>query len=122
VPATRPCLGPAPNVACPTRALTRGGPRCQSCAQRFQRRKDARRPDRRSHAVIASNAELVSQHRATVGDWCPGIPTLRIGAHPSADLTADHIPAVAHGGDELGPRIVRCRSCNSKLGATVRRP
>jgi hypothetical protein len=117
---SRPCLGPAPGVACPARALVKGL-RCQSCAQRWQRRKDARRPARRTHAAIVSNAVLVAEYRATVGDWCPGIPELQVGAHPSADLTADHVPAVAHGGHELGLRVVRCRSCNSKLGATVRR-
>jgi 5-methylcytosine-specific restriction protein A len=116
MPATRPCLGPAPNVACPTRALTRGGPRCQSCAQRFQRRKDARRPERRSHAAIASNAELVAEHRATIGDWCPG---WKHPAHPSADLVADHIIPVSAGGSEFGERRVLCRSCNGRRQASL---
>jgi hypothetical protein len=118
--ASRPCLGPAPSVACPTRTLVQGS-RCQACAARWQRRKDARRPDRRTHAATVSNAVLVAEYRATVGDWCPGIPWLDVGAHPSADLTADHVRPVAQGGSEFGPRVVRCRSCNSKLGATVRR-
>ena len=118
--ARRPCLGPAPGTPCPTRVLV-NGPRCQSCAQQWRRRKEAQRPERRTHAAIKSNAELVAAHRLAHGDWCPGVRSLSIPAHPSADLTADHVPAVAHGGDELGPRMVRCRSCNSRLGATTRR-
>lgn len=116
------CLGPdqPAHRPCPGRRLTTGS-RCRGCTAEVQQRKDARRPERRTHAAIKSNAELVTAHRLAHGDWCPGIRHLGIPAHPSADLTADHVPAVAHGGDEFGPRVVRCRSCNSKLGATTRR-
>lgn len=58
--------------------------------------------------------ELVAAWVSENGWVCPG------GAgrppHPSRDLTADHIyPQVHHG--EAGPLVVRCRSCNSSLGA-----
>jgi 5-methylcytosine-specific restriction endonuclease McrA len=48
-----------------------------------------------------------------------------IAAYPSCelcgateDLTADHITAMANGGDPLGPLRVLCRSCNSRRGST----
>jgi hypothetical protein len=62
---------------------------------------------------------VVTEHRATIGDWCPGWE--RHGAHPSADLTADHVVEVAAGGAEHGPLVVRCRSCNAARSANVRR-
>ena len=47
-----------------------------------------------------------------------------IAAHPwcevcgaTEDLTADHVTAIANGGDPLGPLRVLCRSCNSRRGA-----
>jgi 5-methylcytosine-specific restriction protein A len=57
-------------------------------------------------------ADTVEQHRATQGDWCPGYG---IPAHPSFDLTADHVIARAHGGTG-GPLAVLCRQCNSRRG------
>jgi hypothetical protein len=98
--------------------LVRGA--CRPCATNRERAKAAKRPDRKSNAAKVSNAQLVSDHRATVGDWCPGWE--RQPAHPSADLVADHVIEVAAGGDELhARRVVRCRSCNSARSANVRR-
>jgi 5-methylcytosine-specific restriction protein A len=54
-------------------------------------------------------AAVVAAHRAEYGDWCPG---WQRPAHPSTDLTADHLLAVAAGGDEGGSLAVLCRSCN----------
>jgi hypothetical protein len=48
-----------------------------------------------------------------VGDWRPGWE--RRPAHPSADLTADHVREVARGGRPDGPLVVRC-------GVLQRRP
>jgi hypothetical protein len=54
-----------------------------------------------------------------VGDWCPGWE--RRPAHPSADLTADHVPEVAAGGRPDGRLVVRCRSCNGARSAHLNR-
>ncbi len=97
---------------------------CATCATARDKAKAkaAKRPLLRSNASKVSNAALVSEHRATIGDWCPGVPELRRPAHPSADLTADHVLEVAAGGSELhAHRVVRCRSCNSARSANVRR-
>ena len=95
--------------------LTPSGTRCADCerprARAAQRSKRQRRPyssrerDRRARAV--------AEWRATYGDWCPG---WQREAHPSSDLTADHVVPVASGGAEDGPLTVRCRSCNSARG------
>jgi hypothetical protein len=84
--------------------------------------KSARRPERKTEAAKRSNAELVSEWRATHGDWCPGIPAGQPEAHPAhpcADLVADHLLAVYLGGSEHGPRRVICRRSNSALGARL---
>lgn len=85
----------------------------------LERIKAAKRPERRTEAAMRSNRELVADHRATIGDWCPGWE--RQPGHQSADLVADHVTEVAAGGREDGDRIVRCRSCNSARSANVRR-
>ena len=48
--------------------------------------------------------------------WC-------VDCGATADLTADHLVPLALGGQRLDPAnvAVRCRSCNSRRGATVRR-
>jgi 5-methylcytosine-specific restriction protein A len=105
---------PRPCLDC--RRLTSSGPRCADCerprARQTQQRKRAVRPyttaEKRRRA--AAVAEWVSTH----GQWCPG---WQREAHPSSDLVADHIAAVAAGGPESGPLRVLCRSCNSARGA-----
>ena len=47
------------------------------------------------------------------GDWCPGDETHE--AHPSGDLTADHIYPRSDYGDN-GPLRVLCRAANSRRG------
>jgi hypothetical protein len=56
-------------------------------------------------------ARVVADHRAMVGDWCPGWSGQP--AHLTADLTADHVKEVAAGGKPSGKLVVRCRSCNA---------
>jgi hypothetical protein len=67
--------------------------------------------------LVTETFRVVADHRVLVRDWCPGWE--RRPAHPSADLTADHIREVARGGDPYGPLVVRCRSCNAARSARV---
>jgi hypothetical protein len=90
----------------------RGKPRCRDCHAKVDQLKQVRRPDLHSDAKERERRrQVVADHRAIVGDWCPGWE--RHGAHPSADLTADHVAEVGRGADPGGPLVVRCRSCNS---------
>lgn len=56
-------------------------------------------------------ARVVSEHRATYGNWCPGWGR---PPHPATNLAADHIVEVAIGGDEYGPLAVLCTGCNGR--------
>jgi 5-methylcytosine-specific restriction protein A len=108
----RTCLG------CGT--LVRGKTRCVDCQRARDlaksRAKAARRPDLHADAhERRRRARVVADHRAIVGDWCPGWE--RKPAHPSADLTADHVREVGRGGRPDGPLVVRCRSCNAARSA-----
>jgi 5-methylcytosine-specific restriction enzyme A len=96
--------------------------RCPRCEALRERAKVAARPGRKSYAETKRRREAVAAHRATVGDWCPGVPKLGRPAHPSANLSADHAVEVAAGGPESGPLVVRCGPCNSARSANVRRP
>jgi 5-methylcytosine-specific restriction enzyme A len=103
---------------CP--ALVRGRPRCTDCQRPRDRARDrrraARRPDLHNDAAERKRrAAVVADHRALIGDWCPGWE--RRLAHPSADLTADHVREVAAGGRPDGRLVVRCRSCNAARSA-----
>jgi hypothetical protein len=100
----RPCLGCGRAV--------RGKPRCRDCYTIHDRAKRAQRPDMRTYAETERRRRLVADHRATVGDWCPGLAAHP--AHPSADLVADHVVEVAAGGPAAGPLRVLCRSENSR--------
>jgi hypothetical protein len=73
----------------------------------------------RSHEETERRRRLVADHRATVGDWCPGLGDHP--AHPSADLVADHVVEVAGGGPEAGPLRVLCREENGRRSARVLR-
>jgi hypothetical protein len=95
----------------------RGKPRCNDCKRDRDRAKHARRPDMRSHEETERRRRLVADHRATIGDWCPGLAGHP--AHPSADLVADHVVEVAAGGPEAGPLRVLCRSENGRRSARV---
>jgi hypothetical protein len=105
----RACLGCGKQV--------RGKTRCRDCQGTQDRAKQARRPERRTYSKTERRRRLVADHRATVGDWCPGLGDHP--AHPSADLTADHVVEVAAGGLESGPLRVLCRSENSRRSAQV---
>jgi hypothetical protein len=106
---TRPCLNCGKAV--------RGKPRCTDCATTHERAKRARRPDLDDHHERERRRRLVADHRATVGDWCPGLEDHP--AHPSADLTADHVVEVAVSGLATGPLRVLCRQENGRRSARV---
>lgn len=74
-----------------------------------------RRPDYTS-AERQRRAQAVAAWRAEHGDWCPG---WGVAAHPSTDLTADHVIPVAAGGGEGGALTVLCRPCNGRKGSNA---
>jgi 5-methylcytosine-specific restriction protein A len=106
----RPCLdcgALSRKTRCPTH--DRGNNRATAAHQRAKR---AKRPytyaeQQRRKAVVDAWVELY-------GYVCPG---WRVPPHPSRDLTADHIDAVAVTRDESGPLSVLCRSCNGRKAA-----
>jgi hypothetical protein len=71
----------------------------------------------RTYQETERRRRLVADHRARVGDWCPGLGDHP--AHPSADLVADHVVEVAAGGPEAGPLRVLCRAENGRRSARV---
>ena len=94
----------------------RGKPRCRDCQARKDRAKAAKRPDLHNDARERERRRrVVADHPAMVGDWCPGWQGRP--AHPSADLTADHVREIAAGGRVDGPLVVRCRGCNAARSA-----
>ena len=97
----------------------RGKPRCRDCYAIHDRAKRAKRPTMSTYQEKERRRRAVADHRATVGDWCPGVPELGRGAHPAANLSADHLLEVAAGGLESGPLVVRCVPCNSARSARV---
>ena len=105
----RPCLDCGKQV--------RGKPRCRDCHARIDQAKRAKRPDLDDRHERERRRRLVADHRATVGDWCPGLEDHP--AHPSADLVADHVIEVAIGGLAAGPLRVLCRSENSRRSARI---
>jgi 5-methylcytosine-specific restriction protein A len=107
----RPCLDCGKQV--------RGKPRCRDCQAVHHRAKRAKRPDLDNRQERERRRRLVADHRATVGDWCPGLEDHP--AHPSADLTADHVVEVAISGLTTGPLRVLCRSENSRRSANLLR-
>ena len=61
----RPCLG--------CKRPVRGKPRCVDCQRVKDLAKRAKRPDlHNDHAERRRRAMVVADHRAIVGDWCPG--------------------------------------------------
>jgi 5-methylcytosine-specific restriction enzyme A len=105
----RPCLDCAKPV--------RGKPRCRDCQATRDKAKAAKRPDLNNRRERERRRRLVADHRAEVGDWCPGIEDHP--AHPSADLVADHVIEVAIGGLASGPLRVLCRQENSRRSANL---
>jgi hypothetical protein len=106
---TRPCLDCGKAV--------RGKPRCRDCHAKVEQVKRAKRPDLDDHHERERRRRLVADHRATVGDWCPGLEDHP--AHPSADLVADHVVEVAVSGLTTGPLRVLCRQENGRRSARV---
>jgi 5-methylcytosine-specific restriction protein A len=108
----RPCLGCG--------RIIRGKARCRDCQATQDQPKRARRPDLHNDAAERRRRErVVADHRALLGDWCPGWAGRP--AHPAADLTADHVKEVAKGGHPGGRLVVRCRSCNAARSAHLAR-
>jgi 5-methylcytosine-specific restriction enzyme A len=105
----RPCLDCGKQV--------RGKPRCRDCTANLEQAKRARRPDLDDRAERERRRRLVADHRANVGDWCPGLEDHP--AHPSADLVADHVIEVAISGLATGPLRVLCRQENGRRSARV---
>jgi hypothetical protein len=103
----RPCLGCGTSV--------RGKPRCGSCQRAKDQAKRQRRPDLDDAAERKRRRALVADHRARIGDWCPGLEDHP--AHPCADLVADHVIEIAIGGLATGPLRVLCRQENSRRSA-----
>lgn len=99
----RPCLdcgALSRGSRCPTHTRSREQPH-------HRRAKRARRPY--TYAEQQRRAEAVRAWIEANGYVCPG---WHRPPHPSRDLTADHVQAVAAGGDERGELGVLCRSCN----------
>jgi hypothetical protein len=95
----------------------RGKPRCRDCQAKRDQVKRAKRPDLDDHHERERRRRLVAEHRATTGDWCPGLEDHP--AHPSADLVADHVVEVAIGGLATGPLRVLCRQENGRRSARI---
>ena len=95
----------------------RGKTRCRDCQGHADKAKRARRPDLDNHHERERRRRLVADHRATIGDWCPGLEDHL--AHPSADLVADHVVEVAISGLATGPLRVLCRQENGRHSARI---
>jgi 5-methylcytosine-specific restriction enzyme A len=102
-----------PCISCGT--TVRGKARCRDCQANQDKAKRARRPDLDNAHERERRRRVVADHRALLGDWCPG--WAKQPAHPAADLTADHVREVGAGGRPDGRLVVRCRSCNSARSA-----
>ncbi len=89
---------------------------CHRCGQPIPRGQKCRSCTRPAYgnAERTRRRRAVEAHRVVYGDVCPGFG---VDPHPSSDLTADHVTAVAAGGAEGGTLRVLCRSCNSRRGA-----
>ncbi|MFL5910529.1 MAG: HNH endonuclease [Gaiellaceae bacterium] len=108
---------PRPCLVCGT--LTRNASRCDTHQAQWQAQQDRTRGSAHQRGYTqqwrTTAAAAVAQHRAEHGDFCPG---WRVPAHPSTDLTADHIvPKAAGGTDEPSNVQVLCRGCNSRKHA-----
>src|SRR4029450_2539685 len=91
------------------REITRS--RCEPCRETYERNKSRRR--RRTASERTRRQDLIAAHVRVHGWTWPGYGC---PPHPSGELTADHVLAVARGGSEEGAIRVLCRSCNSRRG------
>lgn len=103
------------------RTAVRAKARCVDCQRRHDQAKRVKRPAFKKYSEQQRRARAVAEWRATMGDWCPGVPELRRPAHPAANLSADHVWEVRLGGPEDGPLIVRCVPCNAARSAVALR-
>jgi 5-methylcytosine-specific restriction enzyme A len=111
-----------PHPALPRLRYRREGPpRCTDCQRSQDQAKGAKRPGLKTYGETQRRARAVAEYRATIGDWCPGVPELRRPAHPAANLWADHVWEVRLGGPESGPLVVRCVGCNAARSAVALR-
>jgi hypothetical protein len=100
------------------RNVIRGRTYCHEHQRIKEQAKRGRRPDLHNDAHERERRRrVVADHRAIVGDWCPGWE--RKPAHASADLTADHIKEVGRGGSPYGDLVVRCRGCNAARSSAI---
>lgn len=112
-----PCLGSTLHPAGHTLVAT--GSRCPACATTVETERTRRKRQRRPQAT----ASETRRRAAAVADWvavrgwvCPG---WQCPAHPSTDLTADHVIPYAVSGTEDGPLTVLCRPCNGRKQANT---
>ena len=87
----------------------------RKCPAHRGKKKDTRRKKSVSYAQRKYRKTAVDNYKKIYGNVCQGY---RRKAHPSNDLTADHIVATARGGDEFGSLQIYCRSCNSSKQAS----
>jgi 5-methylcytosine-specific restriction endonuclease McrA len=99
--------------------------RCPSCGvqKRGAFAAGFRRPTKRVAAYDTTawrrmSARLRAAHVERHGWWCPG---WKRDAHPSRDLTVDHVVPLIDGGAALDPANLRvlCRSCNGRAGLSL---
>lgn len=99
--------------------LTTNRSRCDTHQASWQARQDRRRGSATARGYDATwrrnVARALAKHRAQYGNWCPG---WKVDAHPSPDLTGDHITPLARGGTNQPDNIqVLCRACNARKHA-----
>jgi len=86
-------------------APTFNGTRCLDCSRGYRR--TTRNPLYDDPDWKRRSKREISAHVARFGWWCPGFG---VPAHPSRDLTLDHIiPGSLEGGTQ-----VLCRACNTR--------
>jgi 5-methylcytosine-specific restriction endonuclease McrA len=97
--------------------LTTSGPRCSRHPRRSHELGKRTHTDPRWTDL---SKRVIARHVGQYGWVCPG-DGAEHPAHPSRDLTADHIVPLAQGGAEYDERNLRvlCRSWNSTLGARL---
>jgi 5-methylcytosine-specific restriction protein A len=105
-------MGLRPCIECGALTNVTRCPRCLTTKNRERKPRPTnltRDTDERQRRAAA-----VAQHRQEYGNWCPGwkIPPHAV-AVPNI-LTADHVVAVAAGGDPNGELQVLCRVCNGR--------
>lgn len=87
-------------------------PRCSTLGPCEHR--GAPRRHRSTAAWTEQSRQLIADHVARHGWWCPGFGDH--DPHESDDLTTHHVASLAlHG--ETGEHVVLCRAENSRLGA-----